>query len=335
MADKGKHSWATSRNIWRYLFLPVAIAGGAYLLYRTLSGYSPEELWEAVTSVPAMRLAAAGGFAAASYLLLAVIDWMALRYVGSSLSFPKALLGSFVALAIGHNIGFAGVSSGAIRYRFYSHWGVKGSDVARIVVYCGVAVWFGVAVLGGIALLLEGEIANRVSGLGDMAIRTVAIVGLATAPVYMLLSFVLRKPLVLYRWELPMPPPRLALAQVVLGPINMALVSACLYEVVSAMDEVSFFSTASAYVIGNATAMIAHVPGGWGVIEAVVVYLLPKADMIGAVLVFRFVYYLVPLALGGTLFAISEVWLRRDGAKREAEPGAEEPMERARAEARA
>ena len=71
-------------------------------------------------------------------------------------------------------------------------------------------------------------------------------------------------------------------------------------------------------MIANATTMITHVPGGLGVIESVVMFLLPGANLIGSVLVFRFVYFLVPLFLGSLTFAVSEIAFRRADAAREA-----------------
>jgi glycosyltransferase 2 family protein len=44
----------------------------------------------------------------------------------------------------------------------------------------------------------------------------------------------------------------------------------------------------------------------------VVLLLLPGAEIFGALVVFRFVYFLVPLAIGGTTFLVSEaVWRTR------------------------
>lgn len=65
------------------------------------------------------------------------------------------------------------------------------------------------------------------------------------------------------------------------------------------------------YVIANTASLISHVPGGLGVIEIVVTLFLPDATLIGAFLVFRFVYFLVPLILGASLFAIAEFVLGR------------------------
>jgi uncharacterized membrane protein YbhN (UPF0104 family) len=53
-------------------------------------------------------------------------------------------------------------------------------------------------------------------------------------------------------------------------------------------------------------ALASHVPGGLGVLEATVLYLLPGGAAIGALIAFRVVYFFVPLAFGLPLFAISE-----------------------------
>src|SRR3546814_20301383 len=54
-------------------------------------------------------------------------------------------------------------------------------------------------------------------------------------------------------------------------------------------------------------ALISHVPGGLGVVEAVVLMLVAEAGVIGALVAFRVVYYLMPLVLGSLLFAASEL----------------------------
>jgi glycosyltransferase 2 family protein len=82
---------------WKYLIAAAAISLAAFLLYRTLSRYSLDELIAAVTAVPVPRLLGATGFAAASYLTLTFFDYLALRYVGRPLPYPKAAGGSMQA----------------------------------------------------------------------------------------------------------------------------------------------------------------------------------------------------------------------------------------------
>lgn len=64
-------------------------------------------------------------------------------------------------------------------------------------------------------------------------------------------------------------------------------------------------------MIANVAGFVSHVPGGLGVIESVVLFLLPDGDAIGALIVFRVVYFLVPLAIGSIVFAASEALLGR------------------------
>lgn len=308
------------RKLWGVLFGLFAVCLAGFLLYRTLSRYSFEELVAAVAAIPAARLLGAAGFAAASYLCLTCFDYLALRYVGKPLPYRKAALASFTSLSLGHNIGFAALSSGAIRYRFYSRWGLKAGDIAKVILFCGLTVGVGLAVLGGVALLLRSELAQEITGLGRGLVLALGVACLAVPCGYLALAAFVRTRLTIRKWTLEPPPLRLAIAQTVIGPLNFACVAACLHQTLAAVAEVPYLGVASVYVIANATALITHVPGGLGVIESVVMYLLPQANLIGALLVFRFVYFLVPLAIGGTVFAVTEVVLRRRGQRRQA-PG--------------
>jgi uncharacterized membrane protein YbhN (UPF0104 family) len=112
------------------------------------------------------------------------------------------------------------------------------------------------------------------------------------------------------RWTFAFPPLPLALGQLVIGPVNFACVAACLHQALSASVQVDYASVASAYMVAQAAALMSHVPGGLGVIETVVTWLIPGGKLIGALLVFRFVYFLAPLALGLLTFAATEAWWR-------------------------
>jgi hypothetical protein len=52
-------------------------------------------------------------------------------------------------------------------------------------------------------------------------------------------------------------------------------------------------------------------PSARPLIPGVVTFLLPEANLIGALVVFRFLYFLLPLVLGSSLFAVTELVSRR------------------------
>lgn len=60
-------------------------------------------------------------------------------------------------------------------------------------------------------------------------------------------------------------------------------------------------------MVGNLTALVSHVPGGLGVLEATIGFLLGSSASIGALIAFRIVYFFIPLPLGLVLLLASEV----------------------------
>lgn len=285
--------------------LAVLVAG--WLIYRTLNQYSFEDIRNSVAAIPKANFALALAFAACSYLCLTLFDFLALHYVGRPLSYPRAALASFTSLAIGHNVGVAALSSGAVRYRFYTRWGLGTEEIAKVIVFCGVTVGLGLITLAGLCLLLLPGTAGKVAGLGTMASAALGIACLALSALYLLLSAFLRGDVKVRNWRFALPAPRLAVAQIAVGTVNFAFVAACLHQLLS--GEAGYMETTAAYVVGNLTALVSHVPGGLGVLEATIGFLLGGAASIGALIAFRVVYFFIPLPLGLVLLLASEALL--------------------------
>lgn len=297
------------RRRWlRPLFAVCVLALAGFLLYRTLGRHSGEEIVASVLAIPPQRLMLAGLFAAASYACLTCFDALAVRYAGCRIPYRYVAMASFASLSLGHNIGFAALSSGAIRYRFYSRYGASAGDVARIIVFCGITVGLGLMVLGGAALCWRPDIAREAAGIDPTLSLGVGAACLAAAAAYPLLCAKVRHTVTLFGWRLRLPPVKLALCQLVVGPLNFALVAACLHQAVAGVGDIPYAAVASAYVTANVASLISHVPGGLGVIESVVLFLLPGTSVLGALIVFRIVYFLIPLALGSALFALAEAF---------------------------
>jgi uncharacterized membrane protein YbhN (UPF0104 family) len=84
-----------------------------------------------------------------------------------------------------------------------------------------------------------------------------------------------------------------------------------LYQLLPPASDIGYFVVATVYVLANVASIFSHVPGGLGVLEAVVIHLMPQAAVIGALVVFRVIYFLVPFAIGAALFAAYELAQRR------------------------
>lgn len=312
-------------SIWRRLvpYVVIAAVGAAVaLLYRNLRQYDLLDLVSSIAAISFGDFAIAIGWAAASYLCLTGFDYLALRYVKRDLPYTLVAFTSFVALSIGHNLGIAFLSSGAIRYRLYSRAGLGADDIAKVIAFCGVTVGLGLSTLGGIALLLQKETAAQLLAIPTSFVAPLSAISLAIPTVYVLAALMIRRQLRIRSFVLEMPDVKLALLQILVGSVNFAFVAACLHSSIAAFSDVPYPTVTAVYVIANVAGLISHIPGGLGVIEGVVLYLLPDRQLLAAVLVFRFVYFLVPLALGSALFAISEIRL---GGKGRASPNAKSP----------
>lgn len=297
----------------------------AYLLYRVFSRYTLSEVVESIRAIPGLRLIAGLGFAAGSYVCLTGFDWLALRYAGKPLPYPKAALASFTSLSIGHNLGFAALSSGAVRYRFYSRAGLNAEEIAKVILFCGLTVGIGLSAVAGLALLLNPQAAANLLKFNPAALFSLGLACLGLPALYLVLSATLRAPLHLWKWSFEMPNLALALGQVFIGTLNFIFVAACLHQMLVAQGNVSFVQTATAYVLANLAVLTTHVPGGLGVLEATISHILPGAASIGALVAFRMIYFLLPLLIGLPLFAISEVVFRR--RKKVSEDTADQPAD--------
>lgn len=292
-------------------FFALAALLGVGLLWQALSRYSPQELIAAVSAVTGVRLALAAGLAAASYVCLTFFDYLALRWIGRPLPYGQAALASFASLSLGHSIGFAGLSSGAIRYRFYSRWGLSAAEVAQIVLFCGVTVGLGLSMLAGIALVTDPTTAKGLLYLSEATLTALGMAGILVPLSYLAWAMVPERFARRTFWRLRRPTAGLALAQIGVGTLNFALVAACLHQALTHVADVSYPAVVSAYVAANTATLLTHVPGGLGVVETVVQHVLPGQDLIGPLLVFRFVYFLAPLMLGLGLLGLAEMLARR------------------------
>jgi uncharacterized membrane protein YbhN (UPF0104 family) len=290
-----------------------ALAG--FLVWRIVDTYDLADVAAALRAVPPGRFLSALGFSAASYLCLTAIEFLACRYAGKPLGYPRIALTTFVSLSLGHNIGLAPLSSGAVRYRFYSRWGFGVRDVAKVLLFCGLTVVLGLAVLSGTVLILQPTLASGLLGLGPRSAVAAGAGLLVLVAGYLAACRQFRGVLHIRRWPLRLPPLRLALAQVLLGAANIACVAACLHQALLGTAQVGYFRAAALYVIANLASMISHAPGGLGVMESVILLLLPQADVLAALVIFRVAYFLVPLVIGASVLAVTEAFWRRQGRK--------------------
>jgi phosphatidylglycerol lysyltransferase len=300
------------RRLLPYLGALLALAlfaGAAFILYHQVTAYRPADVRRAVGALGWGQVALALGAAAASYLLLTVYDVLALRHVGWRLHFRRIALTSFVSYAFSHAFGFGSIVGTSVRYRLYAPFGLTAGEIAEVSAFVNITFMTGLAVIfPAVALLDPSSLA--VLGVPTLVSVVFAAVALSLTVGYVLLGWWLKRPLCILRYEVDLPRPGLAVAQIALSVADLALAGAVLYFCLP-WGTVAFPHLLGVFVLGLVAGLISHVPGGLGVFDTVVLIglsdQLPGDVVLAGLLVFRVAYFLLPVILAGALFGTIEV----------------------------
>jgi phosphatidylglycerol lysyltransferase len=297
----------------RYLatIVPIAVFAIAIVALHRLGGeFHLRDILAEFAAIEGWQVAASVLLAAGSYFALTGYERLALEYTGKSLPWKQYGLASFVAYAVGHNVGVAALSGGAVRYRMYSPLGLGAGEIARIVVFCTLTFALGVATLAGISLVTNaGEASSLLHAPVALSV-TLGIVMLAGVCGYLVACRFVRAPVSWRGWQLQLPAPSLAVRQVALASLDLSLASATLYVLLPASANVDFLTFEGLYMVALAAGVLSAVPGGLGVFESILVLLLPDVptpQMLGALLGYRLIYYALPFVLALALLSVHEL----------------------------
>ena len=298
--------------------LPVAIGLVLFLaalevLRVELRAVSWHDLTADVVRTPPSRLGLALLLTLLNYAALTGYDLLAFAYVGKTLPRARIAIVSYLAYAISNNVGFAMFSGASVRYRFYTRWGVTSEELSRIVFSYSVTFWLGLLGLGGLSLALSPLAAARELPAHDL-LRPLGWLLMLAPPAYLAATMLRTRPLRVLKFELPLPAPAIALGQVLLSAVEWALAGAVLYALLPPGGP-SFLQFIGAFLIATLLGMASHVPGGVGVFEGLMVLLLgpylASGQLLPVLVVYRAVYYLLPLAVALIGLVADEVRQRR------------------------
>lgn len=292
--------------------LSLAVFGFAlWVLSDSLGQVRWAEVRAHLLGLPGWRMAAALACVAGSYWMLSYYDLLAVRLVGSRL--PYAQIGpiSVSAYAVGHNLGFSALSGGALRLRAYSRLGLSAAQIAGIAVWCAITFALGVNLVLDAALLLQTPQAARILHLAEPWVRALALANIGFLLAYFWLTAGRAgRPFRIAGGDLASPGWKQALGQMTVSVADLACSAAALYLLMPALPEVGYIAFLGLYALAMAAAIASSVPGGLGVFESVLLLALPsapKSELLGAALVFRALYYLLPLVLALIWLAVEEI----------------------------
>jgi len=299
-------------RILRRLVVPAVtvllLALAWFAVRRLAADVSYENLQAAIASVPATTLLAALALTALSFAALTVYDLGALAFVGRQLPLPIVALTSFSAYAVGNTVGFGALTAGAIRYRFYTSQGIEPEEIGGIVAFVTVSFGLGLAGVAGLGMLAAaGEFAHlplpptSIEWIGATLVLSLAALVLAAGD---------GRSVRLFSREWLLPSRRLMLRQFLATAVDVSASAAVLWVLLPA-NSVGLPAVIALYAVAVGLGVLSHVPAGLGVLETVIVAGLGDQvgidAVLGALVLYRVIYHLVPLVLAVLLVSALEM----------------------------
>ena len=286
--------------------------GDLFVLHHLLGQYRWSDILARMRAIPNVKLLRAAFFTCAGYGCLTLYDALAVRFAGARVPYPRIALISFMGYAVGHNVGLNSLSGGAVRFRAYSALGLSAKQIATIIAFGTLTFFLGAGVLLGLSLLSNAGLSARccMSTPGWPWSPALLLAGVASYHGWCARA---TRPEVRH-FEIPVPKPRVAFAQIGISCLDMLCAAAVLYVLLPPQAALSFAAFAGVYLLALAAGVISNVPGGIGVFEFVLLLLFPNVPqdrLLGALLAYRAIYYFAPFAVALVLLGVHELWVHR------------------------
>jgi phosphatidylglycerol lysyltransferase len=279
------------------------------VLRRQLAAHHWSEITGHLRSLSPAAVTKAVLLTVAGYGVLTRYDALALQYVGKRIRPVQVVLASFIAYAMSQTLGFALFTGGAIRYRFWSSWGLSAGEIARAVGFNAITFGIGIVALVGASLVWEPAALATLIGGHPLAFRLLGGALLLLVAGYLLLSLTRLRPLRIIGLQFDIPRPALAAGQLLASCLDWGIAAGVLYVMLPAQG-FGFPAFVGIFVLALVVGLASHVPGGLGVFESIMVAALAgsgnPAQILGSLVAFRAIYFLGPFLIGSLVLLGTE-----------------------------
>ncbi|MEH2349884.1 MAG: lysylphosphatidylglycerol synthase domain-containing protein [Nostoc sp.] len=284
-----------------------------------LHEYNYRDILNSLAAIPKSRLSWAIWLTILGYLVMIGYDILGFSYINRSLSWNKIALTSFISSAFSNTIGFALLTGSAIRYRFYSSWGVSGVAIAQVIAFANFTFWLGMFAVAGCLFLINPLKIPTQLHLPFVTVRPIGVIFLLLVAAYLVGSIFIKQPLIIRGQEFRFPDFKISLIQIAISSLDWILAAAVLYAVLPSNISLSYLDFLGIYLLAMFAGVISNVPGGLGVFETIILLILlskvSAAAILGSILAYRGVYYFLPLLVASGLLGLYEIIFRTRNLK--------------------
>jgi glycosyltransferase 2 family protein len=306
----------SGRAIWNRISIGLSIiilAVTAFALYRLLSGIDPYKVLLQLQTKSLHTLLSAAAFVSIAYLMTTFYDFFALRTIGrNEVPYRIAAFGGFAAYTIGHNVGAMVLTAGAVRFRIYSAWGLKLSDIAKVAFLTGLICWLGNACVLMAGMSVAPEAATAVNQLPSWLNRAIGLFVLTVIGGYMLWLLWGSRVVGFSKLRVPLPNAPVTLLQLGIVAVDLGAAAGAMYALLPLEPTINPIDLSVIFITAFLIGLLSHSPGSLGVIEAAMLVGLPQFDkeaLLASLLLFRVLYSVFPFLLASIAVGLREILL--------------------------
>ena len=318
-SPRGRAWWPRVKRVATWVFFGLV----AWLIFEQARNIDWSEVLASMAAIPLPVMLAAAALAACSFALYSTFDLLGRHVTGHRLPTTSVMSVTFISYAFNLNLGSL-VGGVAFRYRLYSRLGLDNNTITRVLGFSMLTNWFGYLVVAGAAFCFWPMGLPPQWKIDSGGLRVLGAVLLCVAGAYLVLCAVSRE----RTWEIrghafQAPTLRMALLQLAMSCANWALIGTVIWVLLE--QRVAYPHVLAVLLVAAVAGVITHVPAGLGVLEAVFVALLSHeiatGRLLGALLAYRAVYYLLPLGIATLAFLGAEWRMRRSRSASSPHPG--------------
>lgn len=303
--------WPWAKTLAKIAFFALI----AWLLFTQARSIEWAEVLQTIRARSPQNLMVAALLAIGSYTIYGTYDLMGRHLTGHQLARGKVVAVNLICYAFNMNLG-ATIGGAAIRFRLYSRLGLDAGVIARVIAFSMLTNWLGYLLLAGIVFAFRPLALPSEWNISAIGLHIFGYAMLASVAAYLMLcAFFHDRSWTIKGHELKAPSLRMALLQLTLSSINWVMITGILFALLEM--KIPFTDVLCVLLIAGIAGVITHVPGGLGVIEAVFVALLSHRiaanELLAAVLMYRTIYYLIPLAAATAGYLALEAGTRKRG----------------------
>lgn len=283
----------------------------AWVLAGMVRTYDMDQVWAAFQSIPLRRVVFAALSTVGIYAIMGTYDMLAVVYFRQKVSFPRVFFASLVASIFSYAVGLALVTGGAVRYRIYSDAGLSAGDIAKIIAFGFTTFTLCLFLISGCTMLLAPETLSSMLFLPAATLQIIGFLLLVPVAAYLATSLLHAGENVrVFGRELHIPPFWISLSQILMSGAEVILTSSVLYFLLPHSAVLTMPAFIGLYIIMQVVTFAAQIPGGIGVFDAMVLLLLGNyfapESVFAAVLAFRILFYVIPLAVSALALVVYE-----------------------------